>query len=145
VKVTAVHGDVDTDTHGNVSAFISVEGVDKNVLLRKKPPFPSVGDVLEGYQVVEKQAQSGNKYLKAEKPQQPNATFNRSNGGGKDFKADPVKQRAIAMESSIKASLEYARLQADRGKLPDEFDHQQLRGVAFFFYGLITEAMQEPS
>jgi hypothetical protein len=142
VKVLSVNGQPDTDSYGNVSAFITVEGVDGSVLLRKKAPFPQPGeDISDDYQVVERVGNSGKSYKKLERPQQPGGSGG-NRGGSKDFKADPVKQAAIAMQAAHNTAIEYARLQNERGKLPESFTHEDLAGVADFFYRRTQVAMQ---
>ena len=68
-------------------------------------------------------------------------------GAGRDFKADPVKQAAIAMEASQKAAVEIVRLAHDIGadNTAEGLAHvrQVVQDVAGALYEQIQQAMKD--
>jgi hypothetical protein len=79
---------------------------------------PEVGQTLEGEIV---QGQYGARFKKTQA----------GGGGSREYKADPAKQRAIAMEAAQKVAVDILRLAMDQGvwKAPEEKPVGEMAGV----------------
>lgn len=89
-------------------------------------PVPAAGSQLFGEA---KEGQYGWEFKKAQQ-----GGYNGRSGAARDFKADPVKQAAIAMEASQKAAVEIVRT---------DLDLDRVRMVAQVLYAQIQQAMSE--
>lgn len=113
----------------------------QNVTLfcNKWQPVPAVGSTIEGD--IQPPKQDG--WTPELKPPRKSG-----GGGGKDFKADPAKQAAIAVESAQKVAIDVLRLAMEQGvwKAPDDRPVAEMTGVvktiAQSLYAQITEASE---
>ena len=106
--VTAVHGEPDKDTYGNVSYWVSLEGIDGNVLVKhkgdKKPLAPGDDAITAGFEKVDElTSKQGKAYKKLVRPQQQGGNFG---GGGGGRNESPETRRSIAMQASQKVGVD---------------------------------------
>jgi hypothetical protein len=111
----------------------------KDVLLfcNKWAPVPQEGSTIE--------AEIGPPYRPGQLPElkRPRkGAYNGSSGASKDFKADPVKQAAIAMEASQKAAVELVKLAYTSGEPVKAFTKETAE-VAQELYEQIQRAMKD--
>lgn len=100
---------------------VKVEGEDRAVNVGRKPGNPlTVGDVLEG--TIGPDDRGGLKFTRA------NGGFK---GGGRP--RDPKESAVIVQQHSQAQALRYAELQQARGKLPDDFNLEQVLVIAAKF------------
>jgi len=100
-------------------------------------PAPVVGAALEGSVEYDEKFQEF-KFKGARK-----GPYNGRSGAPRDFKADPVKQAAIAMEASQKAAVEIVRLAHDIGAPDTAEGLGHVRGVVQEVAGLLYEQIQK--
>lgn len=135
-KVTEILGNRPWEKDGEVKAIywdFRADGVEKVCNIGRKPGNDlKVGDQFDATAEEDR----GKLKLKTQNG------YGGGGGGGKSFKADPTKNAAIAMECAIKAALHYSEVQLAREKLPDDFNYTQLEKPAWFFYGLVLQAME---
>lgn len=98
-------------------------------------PVPAAGSQLFGEA---KEGQYGWEFKKAQQ-----GGYNGRSGGSKDFKADPVKQAAIAMEASHKAAVDMTLGEAALGWLDKGELDEVVARRADWMYERIQRAMQE--
>jgi hypothetical protein len=77
----------------------------------------------------------------------PGGSWSGAKGGSKDFKADPVKQAAIAMETAQKSAIAIISLAAEKAEgysLPETVGGvtEQVKMVAKMLYGQIAEVSE---
>lgn len=94
--VKSVDSTPEQDAHGNTGAFITLTN-GQSALLRMKGVFPLPGDEISDRVLVEKTSQSGNTYLKLEKPQR-----NGSSGGSKTASQDGPDEAYWAGQNAAK-------------------------------------------
>lgn len=116
-NVTAVHGEPEKDEYGNLSYWVSLDGVQGNVLVRHKhttPPLKAGDDAAADpwrYERVEqKESKKGKAYNKLAKTA---ANFNRGGGGGRS----PEEQKAILRQGSQKRAISYVLMLHEVGQL----------------------------
>lgn len=104
-------------------------------------PAPSVGQQIEADLV--DQGKYGQRLELAQRGGSGGVWSGTKSGGGgsKDFKADPVKQAAIAMENSHGAAIEIAKLALEQGKSSQEIE-QVVTQIADRLYERVTAAMK---
>jgi hypothetical protein len=107
-------------------------------------PAPTVGQQLEGELV--DQGQYGQRLQLANRGG-PGASWTGAKAPVKDFKADPVKQAAIAMEHAQKAAIDILSLAAEKAdgySLPETVGGvtEQVKMVAKMLYGQIAEVSE---
>ena len=120
-------------TRQKLSVLAAGEVTPQTVTLfcNKWQPVPAVGTTIEGE--IQPPKQEG--WTPELKPP-------RKGGGGKDFKADPAKQAAIAMESAQKSAVEITRLALEHPEHSSEALTKVVRAVAQALYAQITEASE---
>ena len=145
LNVTAVHGEPTTDDYGNLSYWVSIEGVDGNVLVVHKPDKPRLAVGTDattlGYDRVEqKTSKAGKTYNKLARP-----AYNGGGGGG-GRQRDPKESAQIQRQHSQEMALRYAAIRAEKEMLPEPFKLGDLRAVIDWFEEDIAQsvALRQP-
>jgi hypothetical protein len=117
----------------------TADGV-KDVLLfcNQYSPVPAEGSTIEG--------EIGDPYKPGQLPEFKRArkgAYGGRNGSSRDFKADPVKQAAIAMEASQKAAVEIVRMRYEHDLENADALVEGVQMVAARLYEQIQQAMSE--
>lgn len=114
-KYDMVEYRIDLRGPNNEGAVVDVPNVEWSRKAESKAP--EVGQTLN----VEKFENRGQRGLKLHLVQQqfPTGSYGGRNGSQRDFRADPVKQAAIAAESAQKSAVEIVRLSLEHNKSAD--------------------------
>lgn len=151
--VTGIMSEPETDTYGNLSYWVSIDGYDGNVLVKHagNKPILLVGQEAgsAGFERVDTlQSKAGNSYLKLQRPVYDGVSAGRGGssygGGGNPTPPLPprggedpdVRSKAIRRMASHKAALAYIHAKAAAGMATvDDFTTGNIALLADWFDG----------